>query len=141
MVHSEVLCPNLLSLVYTDGYVADTCICWHLEMCHREGAQLKQTQQSTQRLLSGVNGEGLSCQSLACSNCMECVSTHQSQSRGSVQSAHTCTVRLNKMHPTDKLNRTPRGGGDCVWETVRVCISVCIIILLLLLLTISLQNI
>lgn len=50
-VHGEILCPNLLSLVYADGYVAIICISWRLEMCHHEGDLLKQTQQSTQRLL------------------------------------------------------------------------------------------
>lgn len=38
MVHSEVLCPDLLSLVYTSCYVAHICICWHFEMCNREAA-------------------------------------------------------------------------------------------------------
>lgn len=41
MVHSEVLCPNLLSLVYADGYVSDICIYLLLEMCHHEGDWLK----------------------------------------------------------------------------------------------------
>lgn len=49
----------------------------------RRLAQTNITEYTTD-LPSGVNSEGLSCQSLTCLNCMVCVSTYQSHSRGRV---------------------------------------------------------
>lgn len=88
-----------------------------------QGGQTNTTEYTTAP--PGVNGEGLSSQSLAYYTCMECVSTHQSHFRGSL---HTCTVTQNKMHPTDKLNQTPRGGlclEDCLcmFECAYLCVS------------------
>ena len=85
MVHSEVLCPDLMSLFLRGWYVY--LLESRNEPSRRGQAQTNTTEYTTAPL--GVNTDVLSCPSLACSNCIECVSTHHSHSRGSVQ----CTWR------------------------------------------------
>lgn len=115
MVHIAVPCPDLLSPVYTGGYVARICICWHLEMCNRE--------QTVYTTPLGVKGYHVNLWLVVT---VWSVSPPISHTSEDLSSLLTYTLRQSKMHPTVKLNWTSRGKLCLEDVSACLCVWICI---------------